>query len=208
MNQSSVRAPAAARPAARAAAARRRHSTAAPRSSLASQQAATAAPVFHYTEIELQTGPGISVHNIMPQLRAEVARLGVAEGFVNVLSRHTTTAVCINEYETRLLDDIRQFLRRLAPPTDPYLHNDLHLREAPEGWPGGWEAWAQQEPENAHSHLLSLMLGNSETVPISGGELKTGVWQSVMLVELDGPRKRSVGVQIVGTAPPRAGGQQ
>jgi hypothetical protein len=46
-----------------------------------------------------------------------------------------------------------------------------------QGWPGGWEAWAAQEPENAHSHLLSLMLGNSETVPISKGELKTGVWQ-------------------------------
>jgi thiamine phosphate synthase YjbQ (UPF0047 family) len=43
-----------------------------------------------------------------PQIRAEVERLGVAEGFVNVLSRHTTTAVTINECEPRLLDDIRQ----------------------------------------------------------------------------------------------------
>lgn len=43
-----------------------------------------------------------------PQIRAEVERLGVAEGFVNVLSRHTTTAIAINEAEDRLLDDIRQ----------------------------------------------------------------------------------------------------
>lgn len=43
--------------------------------------------VFHYMELELETGPGISVHNIMPHLRAEVERLGVKEGFVNVLSR-------------------------------------------------------------------------------------------------------------------------
>lgn len=34
-----------------------------------------------------------------------------------------------------------QFLHKLAPPSAPYLHNDLHYREAPEGWPGGWEAW-------------------------------------------------------------------
>lgn len=34
-----------------------------------------------------------------------------------------------------------QFLRKLAPPSDPYLHNDLHLREAPADWPGGWQAW-------------------------------------------------------------------
>ncbi len=36
---------------------------------------------------------------------------------------------------------VLQFLRKMAPPTDPYLHNDLHLREAPADWPGGWEAW-------------------------------------------------------------------
>ena len=34
-----------------------------------------------------------------------------------------------------------QFLRRLAPPGEPYLHNDLQYREAPANWPGGWEAW-------------------------------------------------------------------
>jgi hypothetical protein len=34
-----------------------------------------------------------------------------------------------------------QFLHKLAPPSEPYLHNDLHLREAPADWPGGWAAW-------------------------------------------------------------------
>ena len=103
-----------------------------------------------------------------------------------MLSRHTTTAVVINEAEPRLLDDIRLWLRRLAPPSDPYLHNDLHLRDAPDGWPGGWGAWAAQEPANAHSHLLSIALGNSECVPVAGGALALGTWQSVLLVELDG----------------------
>jgi thiamine phosphate synthase YjbQ (UPF0047 family) len=97
-----------------------------------------------------------------------------------------------------LLDDIRQWLRKLAPPGDPYLHNDLHLRSGPPDWPGGDDAWRAQEPINAHSHLLSLMLGNSETVPVAGGKLKTGTWQSILLVELDGPRPRTVGVQVVG----------
>jgi hypothetical protein len=52
--------------------------------------------------------PGIALFDITPQIRQRVQQLGVTEGFVNVLSRHTTTAVAINEYETRLLDDIRQ----------------------------------------------------------------------------------------------------
>ncbi|KAF8058404.1 hypothetical protein HT031_005528 [Scenedesmus sp. PABB004] len=191
-----------------------------------------AAPVFRYSEVELDTQPGIAVLDVTPAIRDAVAAAGVVEGCVHVLSRHTTTAVAINECEARLLDDIRQFLRRLAPPGDPYLHNDLHLREAPPGWPGGWAAWcaarrgpppprgapqrrrrsddggrpppppprrrAAQEPENAHSHLLSMVLGNSETIPVTEGRLALGQWQSVMLVELDGPRKRSVGIQVVG----------
>ena len=70
-----------------------------------------------------------------------------------------------------------QWLRKLAPPTDPYLHNDLHVREAPEGWPGGHAAWVNQEPINAHSHLLSVMIGNSLTVPVSKGKLCLGTWQ-------------------------------
>ena len=162
---------------------------------------------------------------------------GLREGFVNVLSRHTTTAVTINENEARLLDDVRQvgglpvvhlhtlahkqapsrvpaarcpdpaaiaaprwlqFLHKLAPPAAPYLHNDLHLRPAPENWPGGHPAWAQQEPQNAHSHLLSMVLGNTSTVPVTGGKLALGTWQSVLLVELDGPRPRTVGIQLVG----------
>lgn len=57
---------------------------------------------------------------------------------------------------------------------------------------------AAQEPQNAHSHLLSMVLGNSETIPITQGALALGTWQSVLLVELDGARKRTVGVQVVG----------
>ena len=64
-------------------------------------------------------------------VRARVKAAGIENGVVNVLSRHTTTAVTINEAEGRLMDDVRQYLTRLAPPGDPYLHNDLHLRRVP-----------------------------------------------------------------------------
>lgn len=53
-------------------------------------------------------------------------------GFVNVVSRHTTTAVMLNEYESRLVDDVRQYLLKIAPPDYPYLHNDIHLRPSTE----------------------------------------------------------------------------
>lgn len=61
-----------------------------------------------------------------------ITEAGVQEGWVNVVSRHTTTAVTLNECESRLMDDVRQFLLKLAPPSYPYLHNDIHLRPATE----------------------------------------------------------------------------
>ena len=60
------------------------------------------------------------------------------------------------------------------------------------------ERWRAQEPINAHSHLGAMLLGSSETIPVVDGEIVLGQWQSVMLVDLDGPRDRTVGIQIIG----------
>lgn len=68
-----------------------------------------------------------------------MAQSAVTEGVATVYSRHTTTAITINEMEPRLVDDARQFLLKLVPAAYPYLHNDLHLRSGPPDWPGGDE---------------------------------------------------------------------
>lgn len=102
---------------------------------------------------------------------------------MTVYSRHTTTAITINEMEGRLVDDARQFLLKLVPAAYPYLHNDLHLRSGPPDWPGGDEAWRAQEPVNCHSHLIAMLLGSSETIPVHKGKLMKGTWQSIILVQ-------------------------
>jgi secondary thiamine-phosphate synthase enzyme len=51
---------------------------------------------------------------------------------------------------------------------------------------------------NAHSHLMAMMLSTSEVIPVVDGELALGTWQSILFFELDGPRKRTVFVQISG----------
>ena len=155
--------------------------------------------VSQYTEIKVPTLNGIHLSDITPQIRQFIKESGVSEGVITVLSRHTTSAITINELESRLVDDTRQFLLKLVPAAYPYLHNDLHLRKGPPDWPGGDEAWRKQEPVNAHSHLIAMLLGQSEAIPVSGGKIMIGTWQSVILVELDGPRTRSVGLQITGT---------
>jgi secondary thiamine-phosphate synthase enzyme len=111
----------------------------------------------------------------------------IQNGQVLVFSRHTTTAIAINEDEERLLEDIKTYLRKLAPETDKYLHNDLHLRIVPE-----------DEPINAHSHLMAMTLSTSEVIPIVDGKLALGTWQSVLFLELDGPRTRTLSLQFWG----------
>ena len=137
--------------------------------------------------IELETESGIDIYNITPKIQALIDVNSVISGRAIVFSRHTTTALAINEYEERLLEDVKVHLRKLAPETGKYLHNDLHLRNVPE-----------DEPENAHSHLMAMMLSTSEIIPVVDGKLALGTWQSVLFFELDGPRKRTVLVQIVG----------
>ena len=141
----------------------------------------------HHYRLELDTSDGMSLHNIMPAIREQLAACGIQDGFVVVTSQHTTTALTINEDEARLRDDIRTFFARLVPAGDKYLHNDIHLRDCP-----------PDEPENAHSHLVAMLLGSSEAIPIVAGQLQLGQWQSVMLVELDGPRRRRVSINVYG----------
>lgn len=137
--------------------------------------------------IEVETDKGISIHNITPQIVQLLNASSVKNGQVLVFSRHTTTALAINENEERLLEDVKVHLEKLAPPSEKYLHNDLHLRDVP-----------PDEPMNAHSHLMAMMLSTSEVIPVVDGKLALGTWQSVLFFDLDGPRKRTVFVQISG----------
>lgn len=143
-------------------------------------------PIIHKL-IEVETDTGINIYNITPEIEKLIASTGINNGQVLIFSRHTTTALAINEDEERLLKDIKVFLRKLAPESERYLHNDLHLRDVPE-----------DEPMNAHSHLMAMMLSTSEVVPIVDGKLALGTYQSVLFFELDGSRKRTVFCQLSG----------
>lgn len=137
--------------------------------------------------IEIETESDISIYNLTPQIQAYLEETGIKNGQALVFSRHTTTALAINEYEVRLLEDIKVHLEKIAPKNAKYLHNDLHLRDVP-----------PDEPINAHSHLMAMMLNNNETIPIVEGKLGLGTWQSVLFFDLDGPRTRTVLLQICG----------
>ena len=108
----------------------------------------------------------------------------------------------INEFEPRFVDDCRQFFLKLAPPDFPYLHNDVDYRVGPADWPGGdptWRDFRRTQPVNAHSHLIAQMLGTTESIPVSAGEMKKGKYQNIMVADMDGPKSRTICIQIMGT---------
>jgi secondary thiamine-phosphate synthase enzyme len=142
--------------------------------------------------LQIETGGSFHCHAITADLQALVERSGVRQGLLVAVGQHTTTALVLNENEELLLRDIEAFFLGLAPPERPWLHNDLHLRQ---GIP-------PDEPRNAHAHLIAMMLGNQLSLPVVDGRLGIGRWQSVLLVELDGPRRREVLLQLIDTGGP------
>lgn len=124
--------------------------------------------------IQIETDGSVDVVDITEQVASELPAVdtGVCTVFVN----HTTAAVSINEAEPRLIEDIASFVESLSAPN-------------------GWEHDALDG--NADAHLRSSLLGRSVSVPVQDGELALGRWQSILLIECDGPRERSLSVQTV-----------
>jgi secondary thiamine-phosphate synthase enzyme len=140
--------------------------------------------------LTLATHQPIELIDITDPVAELVREAGVHSGQVVLLSRHTTAAVRIQENEPLLLEDLRDLLLRLAPPTSAYRHNDFRVRT---------HHFEPDERPNGHAHCLQLLLGSSESVPVVEGALALGTWQRLFLVELDGPRPaREVLVHLSG----------
>lgn len=128
--------------------------------------------------IQVSTRKPIELMNITPQISSAIGESKIRDGFVVVYSVHTTTALLVNEDEPNLIADLEEAVTKLIPWRGTYRHNALD--------------------GNAPSHLTAAFLGVSSTFLVEAGELVLGTWQSIFLVELDGPRSRKVLVKVVG----------
>jgi secondary thiamine-phosphate synthase enzyme len=108
---------------------------------------------------------------------AEVVRQSkMAEGICSVYATHATAAIVINEsYDPNVCEDVLDALGKLIPE-------------------GVWRH--DRVDNNAAAHIKSAILGPGETIPVREGKLLLGIWQAIMLVELDGPRDRRVVVTV------------
>lgn len=103
----------------------------------------------------------------------------IEEGIVNIFSKHSTSAIVVNENEKGLLEDFEVMLENLIDDKYSWQHDRID--------------------NNATCHLKSFLLSSSETLPVKNSKLDLGTWQSVFFVELDGPRSsRTVNLTFIG----------
>jgi len=123
------------------------------------------------SEFFVETRKRVEVIDITEEVEKRVGQGNACLIFVP----HATAAVIINEYEPNIKSDYEKFFSRLAK--GEWMHNSID--------------------DNAEAHLLSALISPSLTVPTENGKLHLGTWQRIMLVELDGPRKRRVIVKMI-----------
>ncbi len=113
--------------------------------------------------------------NIDRMIQDEIVRAGVDDGVCTVYVPHTTAGVTINENaDPDVVADMALILDRMVPGEGGYAHAE----------------------GNSAAHVKASMMGSSAQVLIADGRLQFGTWQSLYFCEFDGPRTRSVWLQI------------
>src|SRR4051812_45289536 len=139
---------------------------------------------IHGETIVIDTDQRIELVDLTNRVMEFVRQFHIREGFVSLWSMHTTCALFINEFQTALLSDIKKFLEQMVARDAEYMHNNPDHSDC--------------DRMNADSHLRAMLLGHSLALQISGGEIVLGQWQRILMAELDGPRARSLRIQVFG----------
>ena len=132
-------------------------------------------------EISLSTSGHRDIHDLTGEVARLVGESGIATGMVHVSVVGSTAAVGGIELEPGLARDLPEALDQLFAPSRSYKHE--------QAWHDG----------NGHSHLQATLLGQSMSVPVTGGRPVLGTWQQIFLLECDvKPRRRTVVVTVMG----------
>jgi secondary thiamine-phosphate synthase enzyme len=145
--------------------------------------------VARHVRLRLASNHPTQFIDLTADVESIVAARGAWTGLVLVQTRHTTTAIVVNEHEPLLLRDMAEMLERLAPAGAAYRHDDGLARTA---------NVIAGERRNGHAHCQALLLGTSVVLAVVDGHLQLGHWQRIFLVELDGPQTREVSVLLTG----------
>ncbi len=131
--------------------------------------------------IEISTNGENDIVNITEVTARVIEDNKIKSGIVTVFVVGSTAAITTIEYESGLKDDFPNMLSRIAPKNIEYEHDNT--------WHDG----------NGHSHVRASLIGPSITIPLKNGHLALGLWQQIVLLEMDiRPRERKIIIQVIG----------
>lgn len=117
--------------------------------------------------------------NITPRVEEVVEKSQISEGMVLVSAMHITAGVWVNDAESGLIQDIDEWLEKLAPFNMNYRHH-------------------RTGETNGDAHLKSLLVHHEVIVPVTSGKLDFGPWQQIYYAEFDGQRRKRVIIKVMG----------
>ena len=133
-----------------------------------------------YTKkIILNTRNRIDFVNITSEIKKAVQESGVQDGLVLVNAMHITASVFVNDNESGLLKDFKEWLEKLAPMKKDYFHH-------------------QTGEDNGFSHLWRTIMGREATIGITDWKLDLGPWEAIFYGEFDGQRNKKVLIKVLG----------
>lgn len=113
--------------------------------------------------------------DVTEKIQELVSKQEFSSGYMVVYVPHTTAAVTINEgADPAVQHDILERLQQLVPEDGRYTHAE----------------------GNSDAHIKSSLLGCSELILVENSSLQLGTWQHVFFFEGDGPRDRTMYVQL------------
>jgi secondary thiamine-phosphate synthase enzyme len=117
--------------------------------------------------------------NITGEVEKALEKSGIQEGMILVSAMHITAGVYVNDAEDGLIQDIEEWLEKLAPFRRDYRHH-------------------QTGEVNGDAHLKNLLIGHEVIVPVTKAKLDFGPWQQVYYAEFDGQRRKRVLIKVLG----------
>ncbi len=133
----------------------------------------------HTDYLYFNTSNEIDFVNITSEVESVIKESGIKEGLCLVTPMHITAAVYVNDAESGLIEDFKEWLEELAPRKPDYKHH-------------------QTGEDNADAHLKRTLMGHQVVLPITNGSLDFGTWEQIYYAEFDGRRKKRVVVKIIG----------
>jgi len=114
--------------------------------------------------------------DITSEVQKAVRAAGVTQGLCTVFVPHTTAGVTINENaDPSVVRDMLMELEKIVPFNDSYAHRE----------------------GNSAAHIKASLMGSTVQLVVDGGSVSLGSWQGIYFCEFDGPRRRSVQVQVL-----------